>query len=345
MLTVQAVRNLPQNAQSQRETKRSHFVPWRASWYFVVGFLIALASLIVVPFLWANAGNSPGSPYAIWWRMVVFVGSLCAMLTMMCAVGVAITGRRMGILWTARNVYSLSRLQLTMWTFLVMSAVAALVACRAYGLMVPAGSAGMSGALNIDIPSTLLMVMGISLTSAAAAPAILSVKAQTDDVSSQQVSAATARLGTNFNLVGRVVVRDRNYEPLVKDLFQGDEVSKAGTVDMGKVQHAVITLILWTAYFGMLAHLFLTGDDHPTAKTSGTTALPAMSETFVYLLGISHAGYLAFKAAPSPGSAGGAGGQSAAGVPSEVPPRPKSPLITPANALSSTAPLPPPQGQ
>ncbi|MBB3193791.1 hypothetical protein [Roseateles terrae] len=254
-----------------------------------------MVTLVVIPL---SLHYKPGDAGAATLRLVMFAGSLAAMVTTMLAIGVGVTGQRMGVLWSTRNSYSLSRLQICMWTLLVLSAIAAVAACRAHGLFVPAGTGGMEGALNIVIPEELLWVMGISVTSAAAAPAILSVKAQSENVTGPSVSDAERRVGARLGTVGKVVIRDPASDPMVKDLFQGDEVSKAGTVDIGKLQQGVVTFILWSLYLGMLARLLYTGDSASTA-TGGLTQLPKMSDSLVYLLGISHAGYLAYKAAPA----------------------------------------------
>lgn len=282
--------------------RRNTHKPWKARWYVLMAVLFALAALVVLPIVWPLKPQAAGASTQ---RLLMFAGALIALVMAMGAIGVGVTGQRMGVLWSARNSYSLSRLQICMWTLLIMAALAAVVACRAHGLLVPAASAGLEGALNIAIPNELLWVMGISVASAAAAPAILSVKAQADGASARQISDAERRVGDPIGTEGQVVIRDAGSDPMVKDLFQGDDVSKAGTVDIGKLQQAVVTLILWTIYFGMVARLLYTGDSAGPETANGLTQMPKMSDSFVYLLGISHAGYLAYKAAPSAAAAAG----------------------------------------
>jgi len=327
MLTVQSSRpSAHRTPRLVHRVRQTQFTWWQGpAAYGLLGLALAAGSLIVLPWFGIRSEAVPAqTAYAGTLRLAAFVGSLLSLLACFVAIGLAVTGQRVGMLWTARNAYSLSRLQMAMWTLLVLAALAAVVACRAFGLFVQPDSAGVLGAVNIVIPPELLAVMGISITSAVATPAILSVKASSSPDSPQQVEAATARTGALVHAVGRLAVRDPDCPPLVRDLFQGDEVAKAGLVDMGKVQQAVVTLILWTAYLAMLAQLFLSGDPHDKS-TVGATTLPPLSETFVYLLGISHAGYLAFKATPAPG--GTPTGNASASPAAAPSPRPLPPPI------------------
>ena len=294
--------------------------------YFALFVAAVLITFVAAPLVSVYAEVHASSPSANYYRIFTFVGSLVAMLALLVAIGVAITGRRLGILWTARNTYSLSRLQVTLWSLLVLAALAAVVSCRARGLFIAQGPLGVDNALNLEIPQSLLALMGISVTSAAAVPAILSMKAQASAPTGAQLNAASARLGGDVQASGGVLVRPANCPPLVRDLFQGDDISKAGTVDFSKVQQAVITLILWVAYLGMLCLLFWTGQSLADAAHPGATNLPKPSSTFVFLLGISHAGYLAYKAAPVPSS------PTTGTVPSTTPvsatlPRPQPPTL------------------
>jgi hypothetical protein len=319
MLQVKSVK--VQAAPSVQKAAGKPLMP--ASGFFAVAMGFAIAAFLVVPGIWSWQGGQPTSGAALGVRLFVFVGSFAGLAATLMAIGVAVTGQRMGVLWTARNTYSLSRVQVTLWTLLVLSALAAVVVCRAHGLLVAAGSAGVGSALNIDIPPELLTVMGISVASGAAAPAILSLKTQADPPPVHELEAAESRVGGALAAVGNVAVRPSDCPPLVKDLFQGDEVSKAGTVDMGKVQQAIVTVILWCIYLAMLTQLFAAGESGPS-KIAGGTALPAMPDAFVYLLAISHAGYLAYKAAPAPGGASGTAAppQSLSAVlPRPMPPR------------------------
>ena len=92
--------------------------------------------------------------------------------------------------------------------------------------------------------------------------------------------------------VGHVMVRDDQSLARWSDIISGDEVANAGTVDLSKVQHLLITLLLLGTYAGMMFSAI--------AKRDNFDTLPPLSPDFVGLMAISHAGYLAYKAVPKP---------------------------------------------
>jgi hypothetical protein len=312
-------------------------VLWRARVYFFCSCAVAVWAICVVPAIYAASGGKAGGEFAGWLRLAIFAGSLWSLALLLMSIGVGITGQRMGVLWTARNTYSLSRLQVALWTLIVMAGLAAAVVCRAHGLFVPAGSSGFAGALDVRISSELLTVLGVSIGSAAAVPAILSVKAKSDDPPRAQLAAATRRVGSRIDAVGQVATRPSDYPPLIEDLFQGDDVATAGAVDIGKVQQAIVTLILLAAYLGMLAELFITGSwKSSPGLSSSTTLMPGISETFVYLFGISHVGYLAYKAVPAgPATSGAVSRGPTTPKPGSHLPRPQPPSLAGARAALS----------
>ena len=300
----------------------SGLTPMPARWQFLLG--LAAAAATIAGAHWAVQAQA--SPAAI--RIGVFAGCGLTLWMWMVAVGVGVTGQRMGVLWSSRNTYSLSRLQIVMWTLLVLSALAGVVITRSLGLL--SAGASLVNALDVYIPGELLAVMGISVASSAAAPAILSLKSQASPPSGALMERAQQRAGT-VEAAGRVLVRPEGCPPLVRDIFQSDDIGNAGCVDIGKVQQAVVTLLLWSVYLAMLARMFWSGlaplpSPSPPGIPAGGSALPALSEGFVYLLGISHAGYLAYKAAPSPSGSSDASPASidpsaATGGPRPTPPK------------------------
>jgi hypothetical protein len=312
-----------------------------AGFLALLGVLLLALVVGVALYIYRNYETCQNTvaPYA---RLAIFFGCLVALLCWFMSVGVGVTGQRAGVLWTSRNTYSLSRLQLTLWSWIILSAFMATVICRMNYLFMPAQTGGFAGALNVVIHSELLQVMGISIASAALTPVILSWKSQSSVpsaetpplVSTAQLNAAADRIGAPIQAVGSVVVRDADYPPLFLDFFQGDEVGKAGLVDMGKVQQAIVSLVLIIGYLCILINMFITGDAGATPKVVGTTELPTLPQSVVNLLVISHAGYLAFKAAPAPvTTTTNAGAMNATPVvstpPSTVLPRPAPPNIRP----------------
>lgn len=254
---------------------------------------------------WGLPGAAAKGPMT---RVVVFAVALLALYVLLMAISVGVSGKVSGVFWSSRNTYSLSRLQVVLWTWLILSALMAVVVCRAWSALDAGSSDGLATALDIYIPPELLTIMGISIASGAAAPAILSLKSMANAPSQSALDAAAARVGADVHAVGKVFVRSDWCPPLFKDLFESDDAAAAGTIDISKVQQFAVTLVLWSVYLAMLIHLFYTGvsGKAPAGVAANTTILPQLSDTFVYLLAISHAGYLAYKAVPVPPAANGA---------------------------------------
>ena len=83
----------------------------------------------------------------------------------------------------------------------------------------------------------------------------------------------------------------------VSDMFQGDEIGNTAYVDISKVQMFLLTIFILAAYCNDMGH-FLAGFDSSLQNVDFTklNSLPPFSTSEVQLLGMSHAGYLAFKA-------------------------------------------------
>jgi hypothetical protein len=195
---------------------------------------------------------------------------------------------------SSRNAYSLSHLQMAAWWFLVFAALFAAGFCNIWSIGGQATSA--NDALDITIDPNLLAVLGISGFSLAATPAILSLRSQTD-VTDAQVDAAQQRLGADQPITanGNVVIRSDPSQASLADVVRGDEVANTGLVDLGKVQNLILSGVLMLIYVKMTVDLLL--HQFPTSPVG---ALPTFSGNAVQLLALSHAGYLAYKAAPKP---------------------------------------------
>lgn len=233
--------------------------------------------------------------YAPHWAGYVFliIGALLA--GGLALVGQLINGRPAGVFIDNRNRLSLSKLQAAAWTVIVISAFAT---AAAYSAETATDYTSVQ-ALDIQIPGQLLMAMGISATSLAATPALLSLK-------SSQTAAPTSisALPDGASAHGKLVVHDTADAASWSNLVTGDEVGNAQSPDLGKIQQILITVVLLGCY---TAYVFASFND----IRGQITQLPAIDESFVWLLGLSHASYLAYKAAPhtqtgAPASPGGA---------------------------------------
>ena len=215
--------------------------------------------------------------------------SILALLSMFGVVaGHGVTGLWLGLLIDTRNKVSLSRLQMTLWTILILSGFLAAVITNIDG--------GQPEPLSIAIPPELWLLMGISTTSLIGSPLIVGIK-KNRTVSEDEKARVLGQLSrqsinpAQVAIRGQLVVNENAEAARIADLFQGAETGNAGQLDLGKLQMFFFTLVLLFAYGTALAALF---------KTSGgkITALPAMDTGMLALLAISHAGYLVNKALP-----------------------------------------------
>jgi len=238
----------------------------------------ALPLVIIAAGLFSIPALEPG------WRSYTFLGVLLLLAAELAVVGQLINRRPAGAFIDNRNRISLSKLQMGAWTVVVLAAfvtAAAFNAAEANGAIVDA--------LKVAIPGELLLAMGISSTSLVAAPALLSLKAdETPHAEAQQ--AAANRLNTGVVATGKIAGKTTPAKASWADLVTGDELGNVGTPDLGKIQQALITLLLLGCYVGYVFMLF--------GKSGSVLELPKLDKSFVWLLGISHASYLAYKAAP-----------------------------------------------
>ena len=200
----------------------------------------------------------------VWWAVSALILTAAASL-----IGRLATGNRTGILIDTRGRYSLTQFQLVLWTIVVLSLVNAVFLARAMN--------GIAGALDFKIPDQLLIVMGISVAGFAGSTAI---KAAKDASHPEGVAASNAS--------------DR---PRIAQMFLVEEGELADkVVDVAKFQNFWITLLLVVAYIVVVIMTI------ETASTVAAIALPGFSQTFLVLLGVSHAGYLAGKLPNQPGT-------------------------------------------
>jgi hypothetical protein len=244
---------------------------------------LAILTAVLVAIGWVGLQANEANRVSAWLVM------LTLMTAFIVITGKAITNSWRGILIDARNRMSLSRLQILAWTVVVLSAIFAAAMSNV--------TFGWESPLNIDIPEELWIVMGISTASLVAAPAVLSTKSdkvpapsavtQTREELRQQGYAENAENVPETTLI----VRNSDLKQARwADLFKGDEVGNAATVDFAKLQMFFFTFVLVVAYGTALGAMF--------RDAGPITALPDVREGMYVLLGISHTGYLASKAVP-----------------------------------------------
>jgi len=228
-----------------------------------------------------------------------------------------------GVLVDNRNQMSLSRLQLVAWTLLIISAFLTLAMFRLANsdqLGQPAASAveektavsqskaeeenrtenETRGPLDVDIPAEVWGLLGISTGSLVGAAKIKSIKSGQDPPADAgaKITAINEKTGKDLVTQGTLVANKKVDAASVADLFQGDEIADALTLDIGKVQLFLFTLLAIVGYGMALGALFYFDPSDHTPSTV-PSAFPEISAGILVLLGISHAGYLGDKYIPS----------------------------------------------
>ncbi len=197
---------------------------------------------------------------------VAWAVSAVVLLGLAIWIGVAANGHYFGILIDSRGRYSLAQLRLVLWSIVVLSLLGAYIWGRLQ--LAPA-----KDVLNFGIPNNVLILLGISLGSAAAATV---VKAQKNGSP------------TDANAVAASSPAD---PPRFAQVFLVEEGTMADrAVDVTKYQNFWITLIFAAAYVATAIQQI------GAVKGIGDLAsLPDLSGTLVTLLGLSHVTYIAGK--------------------------------------------------
>jgi hypothetical protein len=234
-----------------------------------------------------------------------------------------VNGRLDGILIDDRNRISLSRLQWVAWFVVLLGGYFA----GAVWNVAYMENWDIKGHFPI-MQADLWALLGIVSASAVASNMILDRKksqpAQTGRAPNAAVNTAAPSTPGQPDQVGSI---DRNLTPKEAswaDLFLGEEVANREVVDISRLQKLFITVLLLLTYIRLL----WIGLGHPSSTTGfdmPPVSDPQGGQGFLWLLGISHAAYLASKATPksAPDSAGIAaarGGQPSSPTPATRPP-------------------------
>lgn len=130
-------------------------------------------ALIIAVAFWAFvvAARVPAIQPAALWGIAAAVS-----LILLAVAGHEINGQWFGILIDTRNKLSLARLQITLWTIMVLSAFLTMAMIRVRSTLDPGSKLTHKEALDIKFPPELLLAMGISAASFAGATLIKSSK-------------------------------------------------------------------------------------------------------------------------------------------------------------------------
>ncbi len=190
------------------------------------------------------------------------------------AVGLAAARRIDGILIDERGRYSLTHLQLCLWTIVILSLISGVF----FGRLVH----GVPSPQDFDIPADVIGLFAISAGSAVTSTAIKRTK---DTTRPSNVAASGGR----------------NYPPQLAQIFLVEEGTFANqAVDIGKFQQFVVTIVFVVAYIALAVHAI-----QMAGTASALTTLPDITGAFLVLLGISHGAYVSAKLPSSAGKPSG----------------------------------------
>ena len=167
-----------------------------------------------------------------------------------------------GVLIDQRNRISLSRLQLVVWSLLVISAITTEGVLNAVW--------GRAAPLALDVPKELWILLGLSTASFVAAPMVLAPKADANTLSTKPL-----------------------YQHAWRDIFYGDDTGNADQVDFSKVQQFFFTIVLVIVYAVGLGSIMTS-----TIPSSGTLKFPHLDPSFIGIMAVSQVAYIAYKAMP-----------------------------------------------
>ena len=201
-------------------------------------------------------------------------------------VGRALTGTWKSLLIDERNKQSLSRLQLMLWTWLVISALATAAAWNIH--------LGADDPLGIHVPEELWILLGISTGTLVGSNLIKTQQAHPDitqEVATERLNEITRGEQTAQGELAKNVSR---VQARWTDMFKSEGVANVGTLDVGKIQMFFFTLIVVLAYAAAFAR---TSYIPANGQESARFGFPDLHGSLVALLGISSTAYLANKAA------------------------------------------------
>lgn len=223
----------------------------------------------------------------------IWLGGVGILVIFLFVTGHGITGRWIGVLVDNRNRVSLSRLQMALWSLLILPAI--------YSVVLGNADAGSATPLSVTIPADLWILMGISTASLVGSPLLTSAKtAKTPDKIQDALQLnELARQGVDVQRVssdGLIIKKRSISDASWGDLVRGEETGNAAQLDLARIQMLFITLVLILGYGGALVALLQQGAE--------ISSFPPVDAGMIALLSLSHAGYLTNKVVPHSKEAG-----------------------------------------
>jgi hypothetical protein len=255
--------------------------PFSGLW---TAFILILLTALMLPAAWYLPPR---------WSYLAVIG---LMLLFMVTLGIRISGRPAGILISERNLISLARFQMVLWTLIILSAYLTAALGRIKG-----GS--IADALAIGLDEKLWGLLGISTASLIGSPLIQGTKKAQNPKAGEVAKTETAlaakgvtetRADITNNAQGVLYANAEIKDAAFSDMFEGDEVGNTAYVDMAKVQMFFFTVVAALSY-GMTLFQWIAAKQFLPADPQAQAAFPLVSGGLIAILGISHAGFLVNK--------------------------------------------------
>ncbi len=232
--------------------------------------------------------------------VVAWIITMVLVVAALADIGHAINGRLSGVLIDERNQMSLSRLQLMLWMIIIISAFITLAVfhlrysgdlLKSLDIRVPEQVWGLAG-ISVATTGGALAIKGVKKNAGATPESAEAINNQLNEIEEQQNNQ---RPDKTISRRGVLITYGDPKNASVADLFSGDEVGNGLYVDPGKIQMFFFTVLVAIVYAIAVGSVF------PPDPQSNVlpNALPDLSTGIVTLLGISSAGYLGTKYAPS----------------------------------------------
>lgn len=240
------------------------------------GILVVFFTVLMIILAWNLQGYGGGQNY------LAVMGSMIAIII---TLGFGISGRWDGILVTDRNLISLSRFQMIVWTVIILGAYLTAVIGRIK-------TKDYENAMSISLDKTLWGLLGISTASLIGTPMLQTSKMQETPNQAAVISTAEKNNETvaavSGNAQGVLYANTSIQDAAFSDMFEGDEVGNTSYIDPAKLQMFFFTVITALSY-SMELYQWIS---HHSYRTQN---FPLVSSSLIAILGISHAGYLANK--------------------------------------------------
>jgi len=258
---------------------------------------------------WAAKPSGPTASISIALPMMGFVISIALLCI---ALGYGAKGRLFGIWISPQNRVSLARMQVSLWTIVVLGAYAALALFNIGQLAEPIRDFYVSHPVGSeipqafpDMPAMILAALGIAVASPMVSTLIKGYSGGLNiNLQDRAQVADQSGIGRFVNPLadGNLEARSGPAQASLADLFTGETESDKNEVDIARLQNVVLTFILVCSYAALLLGFAREIAPETIVKALETNAalfpsLPDPGGTFTTLLAASHATYLVAKRA------------------------------------------------